>query len=87
MGFYPLDPVSGEYELVTPLFDKVEIQQLSGSVFTILAPGAEAGEKPYIKSVKVNGQPYAKSYITHDMITAGATVELELTDSEGVVWY
>ncbi len=87
MGFYPLDPVSGEYELVTPLFDKVEIQQLSGSVFTILAPGAEAGDKPYIKSVKVNGQPYAKSYITHDMITAGATVELELTDSEGVVWY
>lgn len=87
MGFYPLDPVSGQYELVTPLFDEIQIRQLSGEVFTILAPGAESGKMPYIKSVKVNGEPYHKSYITHDMITGGATVELELTSNEGEIWY
>lgn len=87
MGFYPVDPVSGEYELVTPLFDKVEIRTPSGYVFTLLAPGAEKGNKPYIKSVKVNGKPYHKSFITHSMIMAGDTVELELTDREGEIWY
>lgn len=87
MGFYPLDPVSGQYELVTPLFDKVELTLPAGGCFTILAPGAESGARPFIKSVKVNGKPYRKSYITYDQIKSGATVELELTDREGVIWY
>lgn len=87
MGFYPLDPVSGRYELVTPLFDKVELVLPSGSVFTLLAPGAETGATPFIKSVKVNGKPYHESFITYDQIKSGATVELELTDKEGQIWY
>ena len=87
MGFYPLDPVSGRYELVTPLFDKVELVLPSGGVFTLLASGAETGATPFIKSVKVNGKPYHESFITYDQIKSGATVELELTDKEGQIWY
>lgn len=36
MGFYPLDPVSGEYELGAPLFDEVSIELPDGKTFTIL---------------------------------------------------
>ncbi len=87
MGLYPVNPVSGEYELVTPMFDSVEITVADGRTFTIRALGAEHGIKPYIKSVTVDGEPYRNSYITHDMIVSGSTVELELTDEEGHVWY
>ncbi len=36
MGFYPVDPVSGEYELGVPLFDEVTIELPDGKIFTIL---------------------------------------------------
>lgn len=36
MGFYPVDPVSGEYELGVPLFDEVTIELPDGKTFTIL---------------------------------------------------
>ncbi len=36
MGFYPVDPVSGEYELGVPLFDEVSIELPDGKTFTIL---------------------------------------------------
>ncbi len=36
MGFYPVDPVSGEYELGAPLFDEVSIELPDGKTFTIL---------------------------------------------------
>ena len=36
MGFYPVDPVSGEYELGAPLFDEVSIELPDGKTFTVL---------------------------------------------------
>ena len=57
-----------------------------GKVFKILAPGVNA-ENIYIQSVKLNGQPYDKSYITHDQIMSGATLEFEMGNQPGQVWY
>lgn len=85
MGFYPVDPVSGQYEIGRPLFEKIEIAQPGGKTFKILAPGAS--EKMYVKSVKINGEPYHKSYITHQQIQDGATIEFEMTDKPGEKWY
>ncbi len=44
-------------------------------------------ENIYIQSVKVNGQPYDKSYITHRQIMDGATVEFEMGPEPGNIWY
>lgn len=85
MGFYPVDPVSGKYEIGKPLFEKVEIMQPDGKTFRIIAP--EASKMPYVKSVKLNGKPYKKSYITHDQISQGSTFEFEMTDKPGEKWY
>ena len=54
-----------------------------GKVFKILAPGVNA-ENIYIQSVKLNGQPYDKSYITHDQIMSGATLEFEMGNQLGI---
>lgn len=85
MGFYPVDPISGKYEIGRPLFEEIEIAQPGGKTFKVIAPGAT--DKMYVKSVKVNGKPYDKSYITHQQIQDGATIEFEMTDKPGEKWY
>ena len=86
MGFYPVNPVSGEYEIGTPLFPEMRMHLDNGKTFTVLAPQVSR-ENIYIQSVKVNGQPYDKSYITHKLIMDGATVEFEMGAQPGTVWY
>lgn len=77
MGFYPLNPVGGEYEIGTPMFPEVRLHLENGKTFTIKANNASRGT-PYIKSIKLNGKPYTDHTITHSMITAGSTLEFEM---------
>ena len=86
MGFYPVDPVSGRYEIGTPLFPEVRINLENGKVFTVLAKGVSR-ENIYIQAVKMNGKPYDKSYITHEQIMNGSTLEFEMGNKPGSIWY
>lgn len=86
MGFYPVDPVSGQYELGTPIAKETRIKLADGKQFVVKAHNLSK-ENIYIKSVKVDGKDYNKSYITHDMIEQGCIVELEMTSESGQVWY
>ena len=38
MGFYPVNPVSGEYEIGTPLFPEMRMHLDNGRLFTVLTP-------------------------------------------------
>ena len=86
MGFYPVDPVQGHYELTSPLWRESRIALPNGKVFTLTAEGLSE-KNCYIKSVKVNGQPYTKSFLTYDLILSGAKVTLEMTNQRGICWY
>ena len=86
MGFYPVNPVSSEYEIGTPLFPEMRLNLGNGKTFTVLAPNVSR-ENIYIQSVKVNGQPYDKSYITHQQIMDGATIEFVMGNQPGEIWY
>ena len=86
MGFYPVDPVSGKYEIGTPIFPEVKMHLANGKAFTVLAPDVSR-ENIYIQSVKLNGRPYDKSYITHEQIMNGDTLEFEMGNQPGPVWY
>ena len=77
MGFYPVNPVSGKYEIGTPLFPEMQLHLANGKTFTVLAPNVNK-KNIYIQSIKVNGQPYDKTYLTHEQIMSGATVEFEM---------
>ena len=74
MGFYPVDPISGQYEIGSPLFPEVKMHVGNGKTFMVLAPEVSA-ENIYIQSVKLNGQPYDKSYITYQDIINGSTLK------------
>lgn len=86
MGFYPVNPVSGEYEIGTPLFPEMRLNLDNGKTFTVLAPNVSR-ENIYIQSIKVNGQPYDKSYITHQQIMDGSTIEFVMGNQPGEIWY
>lgn len=86
MGCYPVDPVSGRYEIGTPLFPEVKLHLANGNTFTVKAPQVNKKNK-YIQAVKVDHVTYDKSYITHEQIMKGATVEFEMGDKPGPIWY
>ena len=86
MGLYPVNPVSGEYEIGTPLFPEMRLNLDNGKTFTVLAPNVSR-ENIYIQRVKVNGELYDKSYITHQQIMDGVTVEFEMGAEPGEIWY
>lgn len=73
MGFYPVNPVSGEYVFGAPQFPKFTLHLADGKTFTILAEGLSEEHK-YIDSITLNGKPYTKNYITHDDILKGGTL-------------
>ncbi|ERI81269.1 putative alpha-1,2-mannosidase [Bacteroides pyogenes F0041] len=80
MGFYPVNPVSGKYEIGTPLFPELRLRLSNGKTFTVLAPNVSK-ENIYVQSVKVNGNPYGETFLTHEQIMNGATVEFEMGSS------
>lgn len=86
LGFYPVDPLSGRYELVTPLFRESTISLPNGRTLRLSAP--ELSEKKrYIKCVTINGRELRKSYITYDDVMQGGEIHFTLTDQPGSVWY
>lgn len=86
MGFYPVDPISGQYEIGSPIFPEVKMYLANGKTFVVRAENV-SDENIYIQSVTVNGQPYNKSYITHEMIMQGDTIHFVMGNKLGPVWY
>ena len=86
MGFYPVNPVGGRYEIGTPLLPRLDLKLEDGQTFTIIAKGVDS-KHFYVKGVKLNGMPYRKPYITDDIIHAGSTLEFEMSDKPCRRWY
>ncbi len=70
MGFYPLNPASGDYVLGTPAFDKMVLNLTDGVKFTIRANrNSESAWR--VKSVLLNGEPHEQPFISHAEIMRG----------------
>lgn len=79
MGFYPVNPVSGEYQLGTPMFPEMRIKFADNKIFTIFAKNVDR-KNCYIKSVKLNGQLLQELSINHKDIINGGVLEFTMTD-------
>jgi predicted alpha-1,2-mannosidase len=79
MGFYPVNPASGEYVIGSPLFEKVIIHTGNAKSFTIEAGNVSTTNK-YIQSAMMNGKSYPYSYITKKQIEQGSTLLLNMGD-------
>ncbi|KAJ7499911.1 glycoside hydrolase family 92 protein [Mycena latifolia] len=79
LGFYPVNPVSGEYVVGSPFFDKVTLN-LPGQAtpLTITAQGAASAK--YVRALSVDGQVVLWPIIQHEQIAAGGEVRFEMSD-------
>jgi predicted alpha-1,2-mannosidase len=80
MGFYPVNPVSDEYILCSPLFDKITLQLDEKKQLQIICK-KQSGKSMYIKGIKWNGEVYADNYIRYDDIMKGGVIEINLSDT------
>ncbi len=80
LGFYPVCPGANEYVAGTPLFKSVTVNLENGKKLVINAKNNSA-DNFYIKSVKVNGTSYEKNYFTHDRLSNGATINMEMSST------
>ncbi len=77
LGFYSVDPVSGNYVFGTPLFDRATIELENGKAL-VLETRRKTPEDKYIQSIAFNGNPYRKVWFRHADITNGATITFNL---------
>ena len=81
MGFYPVNPVSGEYVFGAPQMPEFVLHLTDGKTFTIKAEGLSEANK-YVKSITLNGEPYTKNFISHADIMKGGTLVYQMTDKK-----
>lgn len=79
MGFYPVNPASGEYALGRPMVRRASMN-IGEKPFTVECRNLSP-ENIYVKSVTLDGKPYDKLYITDKDLAAGANLVFEM-DSE-----
>jgi predicted alpha-1,2-mannosidase len=83
MGFYSVTPASNEYVIGTPLFKKATINLENGKTFTIVADNVSDTNK-YIEYVKLNGKDLDVTFLSHDDIVSGGTLEFTMTDNPAI---
>ena len=79
MGFYPVCPASTEYLLASPIFNRLKVNLSNGKTFTIEAP-LTSEENKFVRSATLNEVPLPHPFITHQDITSGATLRMEMTN-------
>jgi predicted alpha-1,2-mannosidase len=70
LGFYPVDPVSGNYVLGSPLFDSASVQLGSGKTLDITVERKDPAHQ-YVQSFTLNGKPQQRAWFHHSDIAEG----------------
>lgn len=75
MGFYPVNPVSGEYSIGSPLFDRVAIRLASGRTFEVRVH-RKGCHGHRIKAMRLNGKAHLRYVLRHSDIMAGGVLDV-----------
>ena len=89
LGFHPICPGEGTYELCGPLFDRAEISvpRADGGYrkFSVVA-NRKSQADVYIQSVRLNGQLLKRTYITHQEVVKGGTLVFTMGNTPNKAW-
>lgn len=89
IGFHPLCPGDGRYEICGPRFDKVVLrldpQYAKGKTFTVRAHRTSPSDF-YIQKATLNGQPFDRSWIGHDEVVRGGELNFEMGPKPNPRW-
>jgi predicted alpha-1,2-mannosidase len=81
MGFYPVNPVSGELVFGAPQLPKTTLNLDNGKTFTIDAINLSE-ENMYIEKIELNGSIYTEKFITYDDIMNGGELTFYMTSNQ-----
>jgi putative alpha-1,2-mannosidase len=66
--------------LGSPLFERATVHLENGKHIVIDAKENSAGNV-YISKMRVNGKEYTHNFLTHDALTKGATIKLQMSNT------
>lgn len=79
MGLFP-NPGQDLYFITVPLFKGIDIKNsVSGKVARI----RKTGSGSFVKSVKLDGEVYRRSWVGHGFFKEGGLLEIEAGETEG----
>jgi putative alpha-1,2-mannosidase len=88
-GIHPVCPGDTRYEITSPVFDKIEFNldasYSKGQTFTIIAKN-NSQLNCYIQSARLNGKPWKNCWLSHQQISHGGSLELEMGSKPNVDW-
>ncbi|MFI1092602.1 GH92 family glycosyl hydrolase [Streptomyces sp. NPDC020917] len=77
MGFYPVNPASGQYAVGSPFFDKVTLKLPGGHrPLVISSPGA--GANPYVQNLALNGKQITEPFLSQTDLTRGGHLDFTM---------
>lgn len=85
MGIYPVCVGEPVYSLTAPIFPSVTIMLPGNRSFRIVANNLSE-DNFYIRRVVLNGKELNRSWITHQEITGGGTLEITLGNTPSETW-
>jgi len=85
MGFYPVNPVGGDYVFGAPQFQKITLSLPSGRKLFIEAKGISE-KNLYVKKIIWNGKPYNQPEINHRELIKGGHLVFLMTDRPAKVF-
>ncbi len=84
LGFYPVNPASGDYVFGSPLVSSAVITT-GEKKFSIRAVNNSA-TNIYIQKATLNGKPYTKSFLSHSDIVKGGDLVLYMGSKPSAIW-
>jgi predicted alpha-1,2-mannosidase len=79
VGIYPVNPVSGEYQVSGPKFKKISFILDNGKKLVFEAP-AYSKKNIYIDNIKINGEEYSSLTVNYKDIMNGGNWLFNLSD-------
>lgn len=77
LGFYPVDPVSGNYVLGSPLVEHAVVQLGGGKTLTIEVK-RNSPHEVYLQAFSLNGKPQQRAWFHHSDIAQGGHLLFEM---------
>jgi predicted alpha-1,2-mannosidase len=85
LGFYPVAPGSNQYVLGRPFVDRAVLHLPNGKLFTIASQGLSE-QQGFVKDVLLNGKTLDRSYITHEEVMRGGTLQFIFSNEQDAEW-
>jgi putative alpha-1,2-mannosidase len=84
LGFYPVNPASGEYVIGTPAFNKATVRfplaHSSDEYSELIIEANGAADNPFVGGVALDGTPLVAPIISHKALVRASRLSFDMSD-------